>query len=780
MSKKSLARTESKKRKAAAFLELVKDDSSSQNTKILKQSEDKSKKAESSSLVYGETKTKSLSDQMFEEYKKIMRERQKASMQRPKLFMTLDELAQDDPLQTDPEEVKVPPPLFMADVQHLLLYALQGMQASIKPRWCRLLRYGKITKVVTVVLDDLSLDEFNKYPESLPTLTQAFDIKTELISPVQYGSSVREDIMNVPISMSQIKKQTNKGQNKGSLDIKLKRKPPTRSDYQRWTVVKELNTIMNDPLNSPSTGVKRKLNDSPNEDSNFKKRRQGGTVKSEGEGTYETVSTYKLDKYDRQWLMLNGAQMLYESIPTPVDIYPFSAKYRDFVFTKHEYTKVSSKSPMFALDCEMVQTKASRMDLARVSIVDEKLETVLDMFVKPRAPVINYVTQFSGITKELLDPIETRVEDIQHIIQANLPSDAILVGHSICSDLASMKLFHPYVIDTSVIYNLSGKRRIKTGLKRLTSMFLKRDIQDDILSGHSSVEDAQATMELALLKLRNSMEFGDILMSGICLDELDDNVEQSTSVDNNDTEDMKKENVTESTENARQSSSVDNKDSGGKVKDDEVTETNNVNTDSVKEEKTSPSKCDVRSGDDKSDTNKNCDSKSPSKSADSDNESENSSLTKTLETASNVGANVKRRRLFFHKEAGKFIENFVVRIEKQKRQGYVIDNEDSAKLYPKTLPVIVSENDKQSEKLTLHHMKDGSFCFTHLYGYSKHLSEQSDNLDEEKTKKVLWNLDRRFWKIMMGLPPCSLFVVILPGRNHGTSIHSAMTFAKIT
>ena len=43
-------------------------------------------------------------------------------------------------------------------------------------RWCRLLRVGKVTKVVAVVLDSLSTEEFNKYPESLPTLHQAFDL----------------------------------------------------------------------------------------------------------------------------------------------------------------------------------------------------------------------------------------------------------------------------------------------------------------------------------------------------------------------------------------------------------------------------------------------------------------------------------------------------------------------------------------------------------------------------------------------------------------------------
>jgi len=34
-------------------------------------------------------------------------------------------------------------------------------------------------------------------------------------------------------------------------------------------------------------------------------------------------------------------------------------------------------------------------------------------------------------------------------------------------------MFHPYVIDTSVIYNLSGVPYVKPGLKRLTSTFLR-------------------------------------------------------------------------------------------------------------------------------------------------------------------------------------------------------------------------------------------------------------------------------------------------------------------
>lgn len=36
-----------------------------------------------------------------------------------------------------------------------------------------------------------------------------------------------------------------------------------------------------------------------------------------------------------------------------------------------------------------------------------------------------------------------------------------------------LQMLHPYVIDTSVIYNLSGDRTRKTGLRRLAAEFLE-------------------------------------------------------------------------------------------------------------------------------------------------------------------------------------------------------------------------------------------------------------------------------------------------------------------
>lgn len=63
-------------------------------------------------------------------------------------------------------------------------------------------------------------------------------------------------------------------------------------------------------------------------------------------------------------------------------------------------------------------------------------------------------------------------------------------------------MLHPYIIDTSVIFNLSGERMRKTKLKVLSAEFLGEQIQNSA-SGHDSVEDATACMKLVQAKLKH-------------------------------------------------------------------------------------------------------------------------------------------------------------------------------------------------------------------------------------------------------------------------------------
>ncbi|KAH7938398.1 hypothetical protein HPB49_023173 [Dermacentor silvarum] len=208
----------------------------------------------------------------------------------------------------------------------------------------------------------------------------------------------------------------------------------------------------------------------------------------------------------RTFFLLSPVQMLTEGYPLIR-----ANNTRDYVYTKSSYTPVNHNSRLFGLDCEMCLTTARVNELTRVTMVDEDENVLLDELVKPRNRIIDYLTQFSGITKEMLDPVWTRIEDVQKAISDLLPSDAILVGQSLNFDLHALHLIHPYVIDSSVIFNISGNRRIKTKLKTLTSTFLGEEIQTGT-DGHCSAEDATASLRLVKHRLKQGLFYGDAVL----------------------------------------------------------------------------------------------------------------------------------------------------------------------------------------------------------------------------------------------------------------------------
>lgn len=206
-----------------------------------------------------------------------------------------------------------------------------------------------------------------------------------------------------------------------------------------------------------------------------------------------------MPKMSKISLLLSPIQMLVESYPMPTD--------ENIKVLRSKYYPVEDSSPMFAIDCEMCITNQS--ELTKISIVDEELRVVYNELVKPPNPITNYLTRYSGITAAMMENVTTTLEDVQYFMRKNLPRDAIFCGHSLNMDLAAIQIFHPYVIDTSVIYNRTGIRSYKPSLKSLAYDLMGKAIQTFDKIGHDSLEDAITTMELIKLKLVNGPLFCD-------------------------------------------------------------------------------------------------------------------------------------------------------------------------------------------------------------------------------------------------------------------------------
>ena len=154
------------------------------------------------------------------------------------------------------------------------------------------------------------------------------------------------------------------------------------------------------------------------------------------------------------------------------------------------------------LDCEMVFTTGG-FEVAKVTLVDRQQNTLLDEYVRPYNAVLDYNTEYSGITEDKIsinNPETKCLRDIRTLLRDHIHDQTIVVGHSLECDLKALRIIHSLIVDTAVTFINAGQ---KPKLKDLSEQFLGEKIQTGP-GGHCSQEDAIAPMKVMLKHIQLS------------------------------------------------------------------------------------------------------------------------------------------------------------------------------------------------------------------------------------------------------------------------------------
>ncbi|KAF9179325.1 hypothetical protein BGZ51_005711 [Haplosporangium sp. Z 767] len=207
--------------------------------------------------------------------------------------------------------------------------------------------------------------------------------------------------------------------------------------------------------------------------------------------------------------MLTLAELREHEFPLPTCLDPSSPLPDGWIETEQkENSQTSVPKKMIAMDCEMCRTTAGS-ELTRISLINEEGETIYDELVMPENPIVDYLTQYSGMTPERLAGVTTTLADIQRKLKELVTYDTILVGHSLENDMKVLKFAHPFIIDTTVIYHHTRGPPFRPSLKWVAQKWLNRKIQTGGEKGHDSVEDALTCMDLTKLKIKKGPGFGE-------------------------------------------------------------------------------------------------------------------------------------------------------------------------------------------------------------------------------------------------------------------------------
>lgn len=187
-------------------------------------------------------------------------------------------------------------------------------------------------------------------------------------------------------------------------------------------------------------------------------------------------------------------------------------------------------------DCEMGYTVCG-FELIRLTAVSwPEGDPLVDVLVRPQGTILDLNSRFSGVwpaaynaaipyqddktLDDLMPPPPPGTESIappsskpaspakgplpivsspaaaRDLLCTYITPQTPLIGHALENDLNSVRLCHPTIIDTIVLFPHPKGLPLRFGLKMLSKRHLNRDIQMGGASGHDSLEDARATGDL--------------------------------------------------------------------------------------------------------------------------------------------------------------------------------------------------------------------------------------------------------------------------------------------
>lgn len=148
---------------------------------------------------------------------------------------------------------------------------------------------------------------------------------------------------------------------------------------------------------------------------------------------------------------------------TASDVNPFmdcsKPKRGDLIGIDTEFVLVEMEQYEILANGSRIVTREGRQSLARVSLVDRNMQqAIVDDYVIVTEPVLDFMTRFSGITQDDLDPSTSHhnlvnLKEIYVKLRCLVDRGCIFVGHGLKTDFCIINLVVP---DDQVSIHLNG------------------------------------------------------------------------------------------------------------------------------------------------------------------------------------------------------------------------------------------------------------------------------------------------------------------------------------